>query len=136
MGLTKQHYERRLKQVDNPLEDDEQIRVIEWCDGSESPSGAEEIFAIPNGGTRNKREASKLKRTGVRSGVSDLMLPVPVGAFHGLFIEMKRKKGGRLSQDQKCFLYRMAGRGYSCAVCHGADQAIEAINEYFGVIGD
>lgn len=47
------------------------------------------MFAIPNGGYRNAREAAKLKREGVLAGVSDLILAIPNKQFDALFIEMK-----------------------------------------------
>ena len=47
------------------------------------------MFAIPNGGYRNPREAANLKRQGVKAGVSDIFLPLPTDKYHGLFIEMK-----------------------------------------------
>ena len=48
------------------------------------------LFAIPNGGLRDKITAAKLKHEGVKPGVPDLMLPWPCRAYAGLFIEMKR----------------------------------------------
>lgn len=48
------------------------------------------LFAIPNGGTRDKREAMNLKSQGVTAGVSDLALMLPAGRI--VFIEMKNGK--------------------------------------------
>ena len=48
------------------------------------------LYAIPNGGARNKITAAILKREGVRAGVPDICLPVPSGAYHALYIELKR----------------------------------------------
>lgn len=48
------------------------------------------LFAIPNGGTRDKREAVQLKAQGVTAGVSDLALMLPAGRI--VFIEMKNGK--------------------------------------------
>src|SRR5215471_3443928 len=49
----------------------------------------EYMFAVPNGGTRNKVEAGFLKAQGVRSGVPDICLPVARWGKHGLWIELK-----------------------------------------------
>ena len=54
------------------------------------------IFAIPNGGARHPAVAYKLKAEGVLRGVPDLYIPE-----WKLWIEMKRIKGGVLSDDQK-----------------------------------
>ena len=37
---------------------------------------------------------------GVKSGVPDLMLPIPKGGYHGLFIELKKEVGGITSKEQ------------------------------------
>ena len=71
------------------------------------------MFAIPNGGLRNKVTASRLKAEGAKSGVLDILLPVPkVSKFPpfeilycGFFIEMKKSglenhKNGGLSDEQ------------------------------------
>jgi hypothetical protein len=44
------------------------------------------MFAIPNGGSRDKREAANLKAEGVKSGVPDVFLPVPRHNYLVLFI--------------------------------------------------
>ena len=89
-------------------------------------------FAIPNGGSRHKAEAMHLKKQGVKRGVSDIFIPVPRNGLHGLFIEMKRKKGGRLSPEQKEFISAMTAAGYGACVCFGAQDAIDAVKEYMG----
>jgi len=54
------------------------------------------LFAVPNGGRRDKVTAGKLKAEGVVAGVADLLLLVPSGCFHGLAIEMKTRTGGNV----------------------------------------
>jgi len=53
-------------------------------------------------------------REGLRAGVADLMLPVPRGEFHGLFLELKRKPNV-VSDEQKEFLAFVKAQDY-CAV--------------------
>lgn len=53
-------------------EHSEQCVVIDYCKIRRYP-----VFAIPNGGSRNKAEAAKLKAEGVSAGVPDLFIPIP-----------------------------------------------------------
>lgn len=115
-----------------PSEHDEQVRLLEWSEWMARTKSSDYalLFAIPNGGQRNKVTAAKLKAEGVKPGVPDLFLPVPKGIYTGLFIEMKRRKGGRVSPDQVKWLAELMSRGYKCIVARGCDQAIEAITYY------
>jgi hypothetical protein len=57
------------------------------------------LFHVPNGGTRNSREAAKLKTMGVVRGVSDFILLFDGTAY---CIELKRPDGkGSQSKSQK-----------------------------------
>ena len=125
-------------------EDAEQRALIEWADIAPMPSGlvldpsarvGDYLFAIPNGGYRNGREAARFKGQGVRAGVSDLFLAFPSpGATikHGLFIEMKAPKGhgARVSKAQEVFISRVQDAGYEAIVCYGWDSARQAINKH------
>ena len=75
-------------------EDTEQINVISWASWQmQKYPELKWLHHIPNGGSRNRAEAIKLKQMGVKSGVSDLCLPYPKGIYCGLYIEMKYDKG-------------------------------------------
>jgi hypothetical protein len=117
-------------------EDFEQELVIRWSIGqAETWPELELLHAIPNGGFRSKRTAALLKRTGVKSGVPDLSLPVARGGFHGLYIEMKRTDGGRVSQEQKAWHIALRAQGYMVVVCCGHEQAIAVIRDYLASDG-
>ena len=88
------------------------------------------LFHIPNGGRRDAAEAANLKKQGVKPGVPDLFLPVPRGDYHGLFIELKRRDGGRLSETQKGWLLALERQGYAAVVCHGARDAVDVLIKY------
>ncbi len=89
------------------------------------------MIHIPNGGMRSKRTAGRLKAEGVKSGVSDILLPVARGGFHGLWVEMKNiKPRGVLSAEQKAWLDGMASEGYSTYVAYGWEQAADVIKQY------
>lgn len=88
------------------------------------------LFHVPNGGSRDPIEARHLKEQGVKAGVPDMFLPVPRGGYHGLFIELKRSKGGVVSEDQRAWLDRLRLQGYRAEVARGWDAAREIIEEY------
>lgn len=79
------------------------------------------IFAIPNGGYRDKRTAEKLKAEGVVSGVPDLFIPA-----WRLWIEMKRQKGGGLSAEQKVIIPQLEA-DYTVIVGKGWKDAMEKV---------
>ncbi len=125
-------------------EDDEQKALIQWADVCPMPAGmslhrgakiGDYLFAIPNGGYRRPREASRLVGLGVRAGVSDLFFAFPspdVPIKHGLFIEMKAPKpyGRAPSKKQDQFAFKMREAGYKTALCYGWDGARLAIMDY------
>ena len=108
-----------------PTEAEEQIRLINYLKFKSIP-----FYAIPNGGSRNAREAKNLKAQGVVAGVPDIMIPVPTKRYAGLFVELKRKKGGVLSEKQKRFIDYLDYAGYKTAVAKGSEEAKQIIEEY------
>lgn len=117
-----------------PLEHVEQARVVSWARMQARRHPAlDSLFAIPNGSYKTGRSAALFKAEGLRSGVPDLMLPWPAGGHHGLFLEMKRVRGGTVSKAQREWLQRLSASGYRAEVCRGADQAIALLREYIGI---
>ena len=114
-----------------PTEEQEQRTLCQWARMHEGlwPE-LRLLYHIPNGGSRRKIEAAILKGLGVKSGVPDMCLPVPRGGQHGLYIELKRRKSGKLSPEQMQWLEALATQGYTAAVCRGCDQAIAMIERY------
>ena len=106
--------------------------------------GIDLMFHVPNGGARSIATASNLKASGVKPGVPDIFLPVPMGppysqnlaisqicqhGYFGLFIEMKAadSKKAKPSKSQLEMMGRLKDKGYACKVCYGFEQAKEAI---------
>ena len=85
------------------------------------------LFAIPNGGARSAATAARLKATGVKSGVSDMFLPVPRWGRWGLWIELKKLKGGRESVEQKAWGQAMREQGFAYCCCMGWREAAKAL---------
>ncbi len=108
----------------------EQEAFFRWAELSETkyPCLAT-MHHIPNGGMRNRAEAAKLKRQGVKKGVPDIFLPYACGGYNGLYIELKAK-GGVLSDEQDAFLREVSKSGYLAAVCFGAESAIRLTENY------
>ena len=114
-----------------PTEAQEQTAVFNWAAVMERRwPELRLLHHIPNGGSRNAREAHNLRMQGVKAGIPDIFLPVARGGWHGLYIEMKRRKGGRLSDEQAAMLAALREQGYCAWVCKGANDAIELITEY------
>jgi hypothetical protein len=88
-------------------------------------------FAIPNGGTRNKREAKSLKDQGVTSGVPDLMIAYPRNQYPGLFIELKSATGTP-TKSQLTMIADLQERGYCCMVCYTLESAMKVVKDYMG----
>jgi hypothetical protein len=122
-------------EVMNLSEHQEQSALIKWFD-LQYKEHSGRLFAIPNGahlsGTVSQRSAkmNKMKADGLRVGVPDLFLPVPTKDFHGLFIEMKRKKGSKTSVEQIDWLNYLARNGYATGLCCGFEAAKDTIESY------
>lgn len=98
------------------------------------------LFHIPNGGGRSKVEAAILKGMGLRAGVSDLLLALPVqssarryhGAtrfFGGLYIEMKAP-GETPTGLQVAFMHTMEAVGYETALCESLPDFVSIVSQY------
>jgi VRR-NUC domain protein len=82
------------------------------------------IYAVPNGGSRNIREAQRLKAEGVLAGVADLVVLLPQGK--SLYVEMK-VKGNKQTLNQKDFQKKAITLGHTYAVCYTFEEFKEVI---------
>lgn len=116
----------------DPLEAQEQTWLFDWINNVQRLKWPELelVYAIPNGGSRNKVEAANLKRQGVNKGIPDICVPVARGGYHGLYIEMKRQHVGGLTEDQKDKIQKLRAQGYRVEVCRGFQKAADVIEEY------
>lgn len=118
-----------MKKNNIPTEHQEQAALIMWFQ-SAYPAIKNRLFAVPNGTNKSRASASRHMAEGLRPGVPDLMLPIPASGYHGLFIEMKRAKGGKLSDAQRDWLEFLESKGYMSVVCYGFEEAKEVISKY------
>lgn len=110
----------------NPSETQEQKQLIQWC---RTDARFQYLFHIPNESVGGPGWLTRNRQMGVKPGVPDLLYPVPLKGYHGLFIEMKTKTG-RLSAEQKKWITALEIFGYKCVVAHGWEQAKEALQDY------
>ncbi len=96
-------------------EHQEQVHFVQWFRRKYGPVM---IFAIPNGGFRSRATAAKLKLEGVVRGIPDLFIPE-----WGLWIEMKKAAGGRISPEQRHTMKYLESVGYSTIVGYGCEDA-------------
>src|SRR5208282_3957950 len=125
------------------LEDAEAMALIRWRDlHARRHPELGLLIAIPNGGYRNAREAARLKRMGVRAGVSDYFLPClnrggpwPLKTKYGFWIELKAARPARstTSGAQLNWLRAMDEHGYATLVCKGWVEAARTIADYLGL---
>lgn len=87
------------------------------------------LFAVPNGGFRNGKEAKILKAEGVLAGVPDLFLMFPNHGYMGMFIEMKYGKG-KQSPDQVVFQENAERMGYKYILINSLEDFTKIINSY------
>jgi len=87
-----------------------------YCLKHHSPRGL--IFSVPNGGSRDVREAMTMKLTGLLKGASDLILILPNKKL--IFVELKLEKGVQ-SPEQKDFQERVENLGYEYILCRNLE---------------
>lgn len=114
-----------------PTEAQEQVAFFQWAAiASRQHKELAGMHAIPNGGSRDVREAVHMKRQGVRAGVADIFLPCARGGHHGLYVEMKRRDGGVRSKPQEEFAAIVTSEGYKHVFAAGCAEAIAAVTAY------
>lgn len=91
------------------------------------------LFTIaPSGMKLPIRIAVRFKLMGYRKGTSDILIFEARKGYNGLFIEMKKRKGGKRTDDQKKFCQDAIDRGYKAVFAEGSQLAISIIEDYLG----
>lgn len=118
-----------------PTEEEEQVAFVQWCriKGYVVHHCANEVGG---GSMQLKMRAIKAKKMGTSKGFPDLLIFVPIygvigepDAYQPIAIEMKRKKGGVISPEQKQWGEVMSAAGIPFKVCKGCEEAIEFVKE-------
>lgn len=114
-----------------PSETVEQQQLFQWARmASGKWPELELMYKIPNEGKRTRAGGSRMKAEGLKKGVPDICLPVARGGHHGLYIELKRMKNSKVTQEQLDWIEALIGQGYVAAVCRGCEEAIDLITGY------
>ena len=71
-----------------------------------------------------------LKRKGFSPGTPDIWIMEPVGKYHGLVIELKPEKSGKVTDSQIMWVEELNKRGYYARVIHGAYLAFNTVAKY------
>lgn len=88
------------------------------------------MYAIPNAGQRNVVAGAKLKAEGMKKGVPDVHLPYPSRGYHGLYIEFKKAKTGKLAPEQIVWADYLKNNGFAYFVCYDYISAVNVVLEY------
>lgn len=73
--------------------------------------------------------AVKLKRMGYSPGTPDICIFEPRYQYHGLFVELKTKRGVK-SDEQIAWNEELNRRGYLSIFCYSFDEAVQRIGDY------
>lgn len=119
------------KDPSNPYEDDESMAFHQWL----------EVQGIPHNHRPNEtgggsqefvRRNQKMKRMGMSKGAWDYEVFVPQGdgSYRQVQVEMKRRKAGTVSPEQRAWQKVYEGAGIPCKICKGWDEAREFVEQY------
>ena len=111
-------------------ESQEQKALFQWAGLAEQKYPELKLLHhIPNGGIRDIRTAANLKKEGVKRGVPDICLPVAIGEYHGLYIELKVGKN-KTSKHQDEWIEKLRNENYCVEVAYGWQEAKDTIEDY------
>jgi hypothetical protein len=116
-------------------EHDEQVAVFDVLRANERKYPfLKWIYAIPNGGHRHPAVAGKMKAEGVKAGVSDICVPIPMTTLrkHGAYFEMKFGKN-KLTAEQLAFADFVRSQAYYFETVWTADECLIGIEMYLGI---
>lgn len=110
----------------SPSEYAEQVAFVQWLDlmGLKHTS-------IPNSTyTKSWKQKNTNKLLGLHAGFPDLVVVIPGKGL--LCVEMKKRKGGVISEAQKSWILALNTiPGVEARVCRGSDQAIAFVGEFY-----
>lgn len=110
-----------------PTEEEEQIKLARYLDANGFI-----WFHTPNEGKHKVQYRAKQKKMGLKAGVPDVLIfDCPDERHNGVAIELKRQKGGQIRDSQVQWITELGKRKWYAKVAHGADEAIDFLEELF-----
>jgi hypothetical protein len=102
----------------------------EWA--QYNPILAEYLYKIVNEGKRTARNGASLKLIGLRAGLPDYHLPIGVGDWNGLWIEMKTRDQSdeKQSQKQKEWIRKLKKANHYATFAYGWEHAAKITTAY------
>jgi len=105
----------------NPSEHSLQVKLLGIIEvGKAHPDIT--VIAIPNAGKRSWKTGKAMKAEGLTKGAPDLAILMPDAVT--FWLEMKKRKGGRVSDAQLGFAAKCKRLGHSYAVAHTLHDAV------------
>lgn len=127
--MLKQAGKRTRRKTSSDEEHKLQTSCVRWF-GIRYPDLKGRLFAVPNGGRRDKATGARLRDEGVIAGVSDLILLKSNRRYGALLIEMKGEKG-RQSESQKWWQSVVCSEGeYKYVTCRSFDGFVNEVTDY------
>jgi len=104
------------------------INVVNWFN-EKYPELEEDLHHFANERRCTVQEGRTLKRMGVKKGVLDFFLAIPMNGKAGLWIELK-VGNNKPTPEQMRFMVRKILMGYDAVCVHGQTAAKEIIKAY------
>ena len=118
-------------------EHDLQVELVQWAAAQagtvRQARPLSMLFAVPNAGAGGSHgQAGKMKAEGAKSGVPDLLLPVPLAGFTGAALELKIWPN-LPRPEQSAWLDSLEAYGWRCAVIHTFDAGKNFLSLFTGI---
>ena len=106
---------------------DEQVTIFEYAHGygGNLDPRLKMLHAVENTKGAGRPPAGAAES----AGIPDMFLAYAITPFHGLYIELKAKKG-KVSSKQRKWQKKLRLNGYASEICWGAEKAIEVLEQY------
>lgn len=110
------------------------VAFYDWfCLNALTKKFAKYLFAIEHGEPRSPRIGAKLKRKGVKKGMTDFFLVIPNFKYNGLWIEIKIGRN-KMTSAQLEFKEIVEECNYKHICCWSLDELILEVSTYLGYV--